>query len=183
LRIRSERLNLALFLLIISSNAFAQTPAPNDYSDPKSWLCRPERLGACDVDLTTTVIAANGTMTRETAKTDPNAPIDCFYVYPTVSTDPTPNSDMTADPAELNVVRQQFAVLPPGAVLTRRFIGRSHWPDFAHGLLQVPAAEAFQAVFSTMMCGMRGTTTSNTTTKGAESFWSLTLKARSFWTN
>ena len=40
---------------------------------------------------------------------DPNAPIDCFYVYPTVSTDPTPFSDMTADPAELNVVRQQFA--------------------------------------------------------------------------
>src|SRR5262249_13303800 len=40
---------------------------------------------------------------------DPNAPIDCFYVYPTVSTDPTPNSDMNADPAELNVVRTQFA--------------------------------------------------------------------------
>ena len=40
---------------------------------------------------------------------DPNAAIDCFYVYPTVSTDPTPNSDMNADPAELNVVRTQFA--------------------------------------------------------------------------
>ncbi len=42
-------------------------------------------------------------------KADPKAPIDCFYVYPTVSTDPTPFSDMTADPAEVNVVRQQFA--------------------------------------------------------------------------
>src|SRR5205807_1616584 len=40
---------------------------------------------------------------------DPGAPIDCFYVYPTVSTDPTPNSDMNADPAETNVIRQQFA--------------------------------------------------------------------------
>ena len=40
---------------------------------------------------------------------NPNAPIDCFYVYPTVSTDPTPNSDMIADAAELNVIRQQFA--------------------------------------------------------------------------
>jgi hypothetical protein len=30
-------------------------------------------------------------------------------VYPTVSTDQTPFSDMTADPAELNVVKQQFA--------------------------------------------------------------------------
>ena len=48
-------------------------------------------------------------LTREEWKGDPNAPIDCFYVYPTVSTDPTPFSDMTADPAELNVIRQQFA--------------------------------------------------------------------------
>jgi len=35
--------------------------------------------------------------------------VDCFYVYPTVSTDPTPNSDIIADPAEMNVIRQQFA--------------------------------------------------------------------------
>ena len=84
--------------------------APNDYSDLKAWLCRPGRKGdACDVDETATIVAANGTLTRETWAPDPNAPIDCFYVYPTVSTDPTPNSDMTADPAELNVVKQQFA--------------------------------------------------------------------------
>jgi hypothetical protein len=57
------------------------------------------------------VIAADGTLQRETWSADPKAPIDCFYVYPTVSTDTTPNSDMTADPAELNVVRQQFARL------------------------------------------------------------------------
>jgi hypothetical protein len=48
-------------------------------------------------------------MTTEPWAADPKAPIDCFYVYPTISTDATTNSDMTADPAELNVVRQQFA--------------------------------------------------------------------------
>ena len=64
---------------------------------------------ACDIDHTTTVVAADGKLTRETWTASANAPIDCFYVYPTVSTDPTPNSDMTADPAETNVVRQQFA--------------------------------------------------------------------------
>ena len=85
-------------------------PKPNDYADPKSWLCRPGQTGsACDIDHTTTVVAANGTLTKETWKANPNAPIDCFYVYPTVSTDPTPNSDMTADPAETNVIKQQFA--------------------------------------------------------------------------
>jgi hypothetical protein len=83
---------------------------PNDYRDAASWLCRPGRKGdACDVDLTTTIVAADGTLTRETWAADPKAPIDCFYVYPTVSTDRSPNSDMTADPAELNVILQQFA--------------------------------------------------------------------------
>ena len=89
--------------------AAAPAPTPNDYADGKAWLCRPGRNDACTVDLTTTVIAADGKLTRETWTPDPNASIDCFYVYPTVSTDPNPNSDMNADPAELNVVRQQFA--------------------------------------------------------------------------
>ena len=116
------RLALSLFVgAIAAAPAAAQAPAapaapaaadvkPNDYADEKSWLCRPGRKGdACDVDLTTTVVAADGTMTRETFTPNPKAPIDCFYVYPTVSTDTGMNSDMTADPAETNVVLQQFA--------------------------------------------------------------------------
>jgi hypothetical protein len=91
------------------SAATSTTPAANDYRDGKTWLCRPGRNDACAADHTTTVIAADGKLTREAWTVDSSAPIDCFYVYPTVSTDPTPNSDMTADPAELNVIRQQFA--------------------------------------------------------------------------
>jgi Protein of unknown function (DUF3089) len=92
----------------------SQAPPPsaaskNDYSKAETWLCRPGRQDACAVDMTTTVVAANGKMTRETWKSNPQAPIDCFYVYPTVSNDPTPNSDMTAGPEELSVIRQQFA--------------------------------------------------------------------------
>src|SRR5713101_1855154 len=89
--------------------AAAPAPAKNDYSNGDNWLCRPGRQDACAVDLTTTVVTAEGKLTREIWTADPKAPIDCFYVYPTVSTDPTPNSDMTADPAELNVIKQQFA--------------------------------------------------------------------------
>jgi hypothetical protein len=93
-------------------SAQAQAPASVekvDYSDGKTWLCRPGRQDACAIDLSTTVIAPDGTFTREAWAADPKAPIDCFYVYPTVSTDTGVNSDMTADPAELNVVAQQFA--------------------------------------------------------------------------
>jgi hypothetical protein len=89
----------------------ATTPAPakNDYSKSESWLCRPGRQDACAVDLTTTIVAASGKLTHETWAANPKAPIDCFYVYPTVSNDPTPNSDMVAGPEELNVIRAQFA--------------------------------------------------------------------------
>ena len=87
----------------------AEAPKPNNYADPKSWLCRPGGHDACEIDETATVVSADGKLARETWKADANAPIDCFYVYPTISTDPTPNSDMIADPAEANVIKQQFA--------------------------------------------------------------------------
>lgn len=83
---------------------------PVDYGDPAHWLCRPGRPGdACDVDLTTSTIAGDGTITVEKWAVNPDAPIDCFYAYPTVSTDRGRNSDLTADPAEKNVILQQFA--------------------------------------------------------------------------
>lgn len=84
------------------------SPAP-DYSDGSAWLCRPGRQDACAVDLATTIVRADGTMMRESFAAAPAAPIDCFYVYPTVSTDASQHSDMTPDPAEIRVVAQQFA--------------------------------------------------------------------------
>src|SRR5215469_6944145 len=96
------------FLLAMCATGLALAAA-NDYSDPKAWLCRPGRHDACETDLATTVIHADGGWSRETWAAAKDAPVDCFYVYPTVSTDPTPNSDMTPDAAERNVIRQQFA--------------------------------------------------------------------------
>jgi hypothetical protein len=106
---------LALIVTILLGDrcmAQAQTqpaPAKNDYSKAESWLCRPGRQDACAVDLSTTVVTSDGKLTREMRKADPKAPIDCFYVYPTVSLDPTPNSDMNAGPEEQSVIRHQFA--------------------------------------------------------------------------
>ena len=103
---------IAFAALFSTDGASAQAPASAekiDYSDGKTWLCRPGRQDACAIDLAATVVAADGTFKRETFASDPKAPIDCFYVYPTVSTDAGVNSDMTADPAELNVVATQFA--------------------------------------------------------------------------
>jgi hypothetical protein len=113
-------------LLLTASPALAQTPAPrNDYSNPDTWLCRPGRQDACAVDLTTTVILADGRTTQEKFVPHANPPIDCFYVYPTVSLDPGGNSDMVAGPEERNVIRSQFARFAsqcrPFAPLYRQF--------------------------------------------------------------
>ncbi|MBO9556982.1 MAG: DUF3089 domain-containing protein [Caulobacter sp.] len=82
---------------------------PNDYTKDENWLCRPGRADACAADQSATVIQADGQTSVETFKGDPNAPIDCFYVYPTVSSDPGGNSDMTPDLPEKAVADQQFA--------------------------------------------------------------------------
>ena len=84
---------------------------PNDYRDRANWLCWPGRDDACASDLTTTVVAADGSTATELFQADPSAPIDCFYVYPTVSREPTVISDMVVGPEEQNVVLQQAARL------------------------------------------------------------------------
>ena len=108
------------FALLSSATVLAQSPAasetpaapaaqPNDYSKPETWLCRPDRKDSCAVDLSTTIVAPSGKFKKESFKAARNAPIDCFYVYPTVSLDQTGNSDMTAGPEEHGVILQQFA--------------------------------------------------------------------------
>lgn len=82
---------------------------PVDYSSASTWLCRPEAADACEQAATATSIAADGKLTKDAFAPDPAAAIDCFYVYPTVSRDETPNSDTTPGLEELEVVRQQLA--------------------------------------------------------------------------
>jgi len=42
--------------LALLSQVSAWRSKPNDYSDAKSWLCRPGQHDACDIDLSTTVM-------------------------------------------------------------------------------------------------------------------------------
>jgi len=87
----------------------AITPAPlaryadyetANYDDPTHWVCRPDQDDICDDGLDATVIEADGTTTVEPFQATDDAPIDCFYVYPTISRDPTAFSDWEASPDE-----------------------------------------------------------------------------------
>ena len=104
-----------LLLMALFPAAFAQTAATsapkNDYSKAETWLCLPgSSTDACGAaDLTSTIVTAQGKLKIEKWKGNPEAPVDCFYVYPTISNDPTPNSDMNAGPEERSVILHQFA--------------------------------------------------------------------------
>ena len=79
------------------------------YARPEAWLCRPGASDLCAAPVVATVVQSDGSRGTRFFKPDPAAPIDCFYVYPTVSEDPAGNSGMTAGPGEKRAVAQQFA--------------------------------------------------------------------------
>lgn len=79
------------------------------YDDASRWVCRPDAEDICDEDLDATVIEADGTTSIEEFTADPDAPIDCFYVYPTISRDKTAYSDWEPSPDEEGFVTLQQA--------------------------------------------------------------------------
>lgn len=102
---------LALLAFLAAPSAMsARADEPVDYSNPDVWLCLPDREGdACDIDLDTTVVAPDGSMAPEPFVPHPDPPVDCFYVYPTVSNDPGGNSDLDPGVEERGVIAAQAA--------------------------------------------------------------------------
>ena len=152
-------MNVKFFPLfaLVAAPALAQ-PAPYaapDYRSPASWLCRPGVSDPCRGDASVSRVAADAAVTLDLLPPTKKPAIDCFYVYPTVSTDPTPNSDMTADAAEKFVAsaqaapfRQACRVFAPLyrqitlATLRDRMLGKPVTSDPTMGYRDVAAAFA-----------------------------------------
>ena len=83
------------------------TVEPLAYADPANWLCRPETQDACEQDATATSITADAVLTKDSFAPAANPPIDCFYVYPTISRDLGGNSDAKPGAEEAEIIRQQ----------------------------------------------------------------------------
>ena len=80
-----------------------------EYDDPAHWVCRPDLEDICDSDLSTTVVNADGSTEVQEFEPADDAPIDCFYVYPTISRDTTTYSDWEASDEEEGYVTLQQA--------------------------------------------------------------------------
>jgi len=79
------------------------------YDGTTNWLCHPDLDQDECTDLSATEVAADGTTTPADLEPAEDPPVDCFYVYPTVSLDATPNSDLVPDEQERSTVRAQAA--------------------------------------------------------------------------
>ncbi len=96
----------ALCALLAAVGALAAAP-PGARADVV-WLCRPGvQPDPCRESQTTTVQRAGGAsrVTRERLPARP--PVDCFYVYPTVSGQPGTNADKRRDPEVRAIARFQ----------------------------------------------------------------------------
>lgn len=79
----------------------SSAPSPVLSGPQPVWLCRPGlRNDPCTQNLDYAAVAADGksTLHRVSPAADPK--VDCFYVYPTVSQQTTPNANLHIDPAE-----------------------------------------------------------------------------------
>ncbi|MCX6369772.1 MAG: DUF3089 domain-containing protein [Solirubrobacterales bacterium] len=85
-----------------AASASAQTPAAT------VWLCKPGLASnPCTSSTKTTLIKPNGAKVAEPLKAQAKQPIDCFYVYPTVSQQTTANSNLEITAAETGVATAQ----------------------------------------------------------------------------
>ena len=60
-----------------------------------TWLCKPGLAGdPCRADLSAAAVLPNGKLVVTHRKPAKTPPVDCFYVYPTISDEPTINSSL-----------------------------------------------------------------------------------------
>ncbi len=93
----------------------AQQAAVSDGANPADtdpagieWLCRPGQADdPCTSSLTATVEPESGPTRVQSASDAAHPAIDCFYVYPTVSTQPGALADLHIDPQETSVAESQ----------------------------------------------------------------------------
>ncbi len=102
-----KRLAILALVLITGGLLFAgSATAEKNFK----WLCKPGKaVNPCLIPLDKTVVQADGSESTVTPKRAKKPPVDCFYVYPTVSGQVGPNSDLSEDPEIDGIAEQQAA--------------------------------------------------------------------------
>jgi Protein of unknown function (DUF3089)/Divergent InlB B-repeat domain len=85
------------------------TEAKAEFAEfPTVWLCQPGLANdPCESDLTTTVQLPNGSSFVKHAKPAKNPPVDCFYLYPQVSSQNALNANLEIEPEQTQIAIDQ----------------------------------------------------------------------------
>jgi hypothetical protein len=143
---------IAAAALAAAAPAPAQTSAPlaaPDYPRDSAWLCLPGRSDICSTPLPTTALNPNGYGSTGLSLVAKDPPLDCFYVYPTVSNDQGMNSDLNVS-EETRATESQFArfasVCRPFAPIYRQMTVAAVAAYSAGADISQPAAVAYRDV-------------------------------------
>jgi len=110
---------------LASPGGMPTAPAPEPSAAPAAetppapvaettWLCKPGLVAdPCESNEEATVEQGDGTNSVEPAPPAANPPIDCFYVYPTVSSELTVNANLVAGPEEKQIAIDQASRFSP----------------------------------------------------------------------
>jgi hypothetical protein len=97
--------------MMLAAPATAAQPAimSVDYAKPANWLCLPGRADTCANPPAATWLHAGGYGDTIPSVVARDPPVDCFYVYPTVSLDRGLNSDLVVGDEEKFAAQSQFS--------------------------------------------------------------------------
>jgi hypothetical protein len=98
-------------ILLPTTGTLAASERPLQAASHTVWLCRPGHSpDPCAQSRTATSVTASGAMSSfSTTPTAHAKKFDCFYVYPTVSTEPSLNSDLSIQPEETQIAGGQVS--------------------------------------------------------------------------
>jgi pimeloyl-ACP methyl ester carboxylesterase len=115
--------------------------APASAATPVLWLCHPDLPdNPCEIPLDTTMQRADGTATVVTPKRPPSAkrPVDCFFVYPTISNDLTPYASRSRSPEVVSIAKYQAARFSQHCRMFAPVYRQSTMANLVLGLIGLP---------------------------------------------
>jgi hypothetical protein len=143
----------ALLAAVAIACVAALAPGAAGAKSKPVWLCKPGlQDNPCETSLKTTQFSPTGQQLGiDNLKAAKRPKVDCFYVYPTVSDQTTPNADLTIDPEERSIALYQAArfsrdcrvFAPMYRQLTLSAIGGT------------PTAEQFEIAYSSVLDAWR----------------------------
>jgi pimeloyl-ACP methyl ester carboxylesterase len=133
-----------MLLGLLAAGAIAAAAPPTAEAEVV-WLCRPgEEPNPCRADLDTTVYDSEGNQRVDDPPVPQQTDIDCFYVYPTVSEQPTRNANKDKD-AQVTAIAKHQAARYSG---TCRVWAPVYRQQTLGGLAAGGSAEALQLAYS-----------------------------------